>query len=194
MSNPFRHPRIILPASSPAPAPSVVEFLAPVGNRVRFTAISVIAAVALMAAVDLGIVMTRSLPVVPQALLLGTPPLVAGLTWAIARFSAIDGYRLTPSELEIVRRRRTDRFPLAGLTGAEADSQAMAWSVKVLGNDGLGAITGRYRNRRLGSYRAFVTDPARLVVLRWPERCLVVSPDRPEEFVREVRRRAGGPG
>ena len=51
-------------------------------------------------------------------------------------------------------------------------------------------FTGWYYNKRLGSYRAFVTDPRRAVVLRYANRRVVLSPDAPEDFVREL----GAPG
>jgi hypothetical protein len=49
------------------------------------------------------------------------------------------------------------------------------------------SFTGLFRNRTLGMYRAFVTDPRRAVVLRLPRRTVVVSPADPEAFVREVQ-------
>jgi hypothetical protein len=48
------------------------------------------------------------------------------------------------------------------------------------------SFSGLYWNRNLGHYRAFVTDLNHTVVLRFVTRTLVVSPDRPEEFVREL--------
>lgn len=62
----------------------------------------------------------------------------------------------------------------------------MRASLRTFGNGGGFSFTGRYWNKRLGSYRAFVTNPARSVVLRWQDRTVVVSPASPEEFVREV--------
>ena len=42
---------------------------------------------------------------------------------------------------------------------------------------------GAYRS---SSYRAYVTDLSKTVVLRYERRTAVVSPDQPEDFVREV--------
>jgi hypothetical protein len=61
----------------------------------------------------------------------------------------------------------------------------------MVGNDGLGAISGRFRSKRLGWFRAYVTDGERAVVLRWPDRCVVISPDQPSWFIETVRKRAG---
>jgi len=43
-----------------------------------------------------------------------------------------------------------------------------------------------YYNKRLGSYRAYVTDPRRTVVLRYANRRAGLSPASPEGFVRDL--------
>ena len=50
--------------------------------------------------------------------------------------------------------------------------------------NGLFAITGWFRNRKLGLFRAFATAPRHSVVLRFDDRTLVISPEDPERFVR----------
>ena len=64
----------------------------------------------------------------------------------------------------------------------------MRGSLRLFGNGGIFSITGLFRNRALGNYRAFVTDLKRTVVLRFPERIIVVSPECPEKFVAEISR------
>ena len=59
------------------------------------------------------------------------------------------------------------------------------------GNDGLGAIAGRFRSRELGTFTAYVSNKDNAVVLRWPDRVLVVSPERDYEFAKVVRAHAG---
>ena len=107
---------------------------------------------------------------VPLLILLGALPF------------AVTGYRIEGGSLCISRPLWTTRVSLAGIIGAEADSEAMSGSVRTLGNGGLFSFTGRFRNRRLGSYRAWVTDPKRAVVIELPGRTIVVSPDRPLEM------------
>lgn len=195
MSNPFRHPTLIVTSATPATgdgdAPET--FAAPVGSRLRWTNRLMLVLLVVIAIVDVGVAFSRLVPGPARWLLLGAPLLVGGLLFGIAWYSRILGYRLEAGELVAIRANRETRIPLAGLVSAEADPEAMAWSIKVVGNDGIGAITGRFRNRRLGAYEALVTDRERAVVLRWPKRCLVVSPDRPEDFVRVIRARAGLP-
>jgi len=191
MSDLFRSPGGIVITTRSAPTFVDVDFAAPLGRRVRLVTLMIGVIVTGFVFVDLGLAMSRAKPPAPLGILLLAPLVIVGVSLPVAWFSQICGYRLTGSELVVLRRNRQTRFAFAELSGVTADPEAMAWSVKIFGNDGLGAITGRFRNRRLGFYQALVTDRPRAVVLRWPGRCLVVSPDRPEEFVREVRARAG---
>ena len=82
----------------------------------------------------------------------------------------------------------------AGVISVEADPNAMRGSLRTCGNGGLFCFAGAYWNKRLGSYRAFATDPSRSVVLRFSDRVVVMTPERPAEFVAAVEkvRREGG--
>lgn len=95
--------------------------------------------------------------------------------------------------LEVRRSGRVDTLALRGLVSVVARSDAMRGSSTLLGNEGGGAIGGRFRNSTLGLNRAFAANPARAVVLRWPERAVVVTPDRPAAFGAAVRRAARAP-
>ncbi len=89
----------------------------------------------------------------------------------------------------VARRTEFGWAPLGdGLTQAPT---AMAGSLRIAGNGGLFSFTGWFWSRRLGRYRAFVTDPARSVVLKFSDRTVVVSPDVPEEFVAALRAGSG---
>jgi hypothetical protein len=125
---------------------------------------------------------------VALTLLAGVLPLVFA---GIALFSYIAGYELADGSLTIRRLGRRQTLPLEGLTDVRAEPEAARRAWRVVGNDGLGAIIGRFRNRRLGAFEAYLTDKDRTVVLRWPDRTVVVSPDDPAAFAAEVRRRTG---
>lgn len=177
------------PPSRPTRPREPVAFAAPVGRRVRLITRGIFAVFALFVIGNLGLGLWQRLPtkaLVPMAL----APLVGVLIVVpIYYHQRVLGYRLEADELVVRRHGRENRLGLAGLREVTVDREAMAWSLKMLGNDGLGAITGHFRNRRLGRYEAFVTDSDRAVVLRWPDRCVVVSPDRTDEFVAELRQR-----
>lgn len=101
----------------------------------------------------------------------------------------VRGYTVTSRELEIHRLGWTTRIPLAGLRDASARPGVMRGSWRLWGNGGIFAIHGWFSNAALGRYRAFVTDTRRTVVLTWPDRIIVVSPDDPGRFVAAVERR-----
>jgi hypothetical protein len=129
------------------------------------------------------------------ALLLGVaaiPGLEAG--WLLLPLAILAGalpfvvrsYTLRPGTLLVRRLWWDTRIDLAGLRSARFDPAAMRGSIRTCGNGGLFSFTGWYWSRQLRSYRAFVTDPNRAVVLTFDTRRIVVSPDNPEAFVREI--------
>jgi len=98
----------------------------------------------------------------------------------------VRGYAIGPDAIWIERLFWNTRLPLAGLDSAQADPAAMRGSIRVFGNGGFFSFSGWFRNRRLGAYRAWVTDPRHAVVLRYGTRVRVVSPEPPEEFIRSL--------
>ncbi|HXI69662.1 MAG TPA: PH domain-containing protein [Verrucomicrobiae bacterium] len=138
----------------------------------------------LASALLLGVVLTltgrpgpelvRWLAVLPALILPGTALFI------------IRSYAIEPNALAIRRLLWTTRLPLSGLQSATAEPDAMRRSIRLCGNGGLFSITGWYRNRALGNYRAFVTDLTQTVVLRFPKKTIVVSPENPERFVSDI--------
>ena len=111
--------------------------------------------------------------------------LVASILVGAALFT-VRRYTIEPRFLAIQRLLWTTRLPLAGLQSATVMPKAMSRSIRLCGNGGAFSFTGWFRNRDLGVYRAFVTDLNRTVVLKFAKRTVVISPDRPEEFVAEI--------
>ena len=103
----------------------------------------------------------------------------------------VRGYEIAGRTLRIRRLLWSTEVRLEGLRSVRVDPEAMKHSLRLFGNGGLFSFTGLFSNKRLGRYRAFVTAPARAVVLTWTGRTVVVSPDRPEEFARSLRHRWG---
>ena len=83
------------------------------------------------------------------------------------------------------------RFPLEGALEVRRDPDAMRWAVKVFANGGLGSLRGSFRSRRLGKFYAFMTGTENAVVVRWPDRTVVVSPADTEFFMLCARTAAG---
>lgn len=99
----------------------------------------------------------------------------------------VRGYQLAGRELGIQRLLWVTRVSLEGLESVAADPEAMRRSLRTFGNGGCFSISGRFRNKKLGPYRAWVTDHRNAVVLKFGERTLVVSPSDPAAFVEQVK-------
>lgn len=105
----------------------------------------------------------------------------------------IRGYELAGRELRIRRLLWSTVVELGGLESVVADPAATRRSIRTFGNGGLFSFSGWFRNKTLGSYRAWITDHRNAVVLRFPRRTLVVSPSDPAAFVERVKQLAGLP-
>jgi len=171
------------------PAPQ--RFAAPLGLRVRLITLLSLAICPVIAVADGILVRFGALRADPWWIAVVTPLLGLAFTGPIVLVSWIAGYRLEHGSLIIERLGRVVVLPLRDLTSASADPAAFRFALKVFGNDGAGSICGRYYSKRLGRFRAFVTDRANAVVLRWPAGAVVVSPDRPAAFLTAVARHAG---
>lgn len=113
----------------------------------------------------------------------GVPLLIAGGS----SFFMIRGYIVTENALFVQRFLWHTRIDLSELRTFEPDSAAMSESVRTLGNGELFCIAGYFHNEKLGSYRAFATDPKLAVVLRFTDKVIVVTPDNPEQFVAALK-------
>ena len=98
----------------------------------------------------------------------------------------VRGYRLDGANLYVRRLIWETAVDLRELESAQADPGAMTGSIRLFGNGGLFSFTGIFRNKRLGRYRAFVTDHRRAVVLRMAGNTVVVSPADPQGFVEDI--------
>ncbi|HAV61146.1 MAG TPA: hypothetical protein DCY13_02135 [Verrucomicrobiales bacterium] len=103
--------------------------------------------------------------------------------WMIRR------YELDDHELRVHRPFWVNRIPLSDIASAEVDPRACRGAWKTLGNDGLFAMHGRFRSRRLGKFQAYVTNPEQAVILRVTNDTIVISPAEPRKFLNELNRR-----
>jgi hypothetical protein len=112
--------------------------------------------------------------------------LVIGATFAIRGYSIVDG------RLLILRLGWATKLDLADLTGAEASPGATLGSVRTMGIGGLFGFVGYYHNAVLGSYKAYSTNEMNAVVLKFGEETIVVTPERPFEFVDAIKQSMEG--
>ncbi|WKD51196.1 PH domain-containing protein [Microbulbifer spongiae] len=134
---------------------------------------------ALLLAIPL--ILTLKIPESPSTLYSIAIALPLGILLLCALF-AIRGYTIRNNILLILRPGWKTAIPLDGLTEAQANPSAMQGSVRLFGNGGLFGYIGLFQNKALGRYRAFATNHDKAVVLRFPTRTLVVTPDRPEQM------------
>jgi hypothetical protein len=120
-------------------------------------------------------------------LLVATIILPAVLLLASALF-LIRGYELSKDKLFIQRLGWKTEIDLQELQAAEIDPEAMKKSIRIFGNGGLFCFAGKFRNRKLGSFRVFATDPDLAVVLRFAGKIIVITPDEPHKFVAQIKR------
>ena len=98
----------------------------------------------------------------------------------------VRGYGISESEIIIRRLFWDTRYPRDRLKSAVAMPDAMKASFRLLGNGGVFSFTGWYWKKSLGIFHSYVTDGKRTVVLQFPQRTIVVSPEFPEEFVNDL--------
>lgn len=101
----------------------------------------------------------------------------------------IRGYRLTDEELQVRHFGWSQSWRLRDLRDVNVRPGVLANSMRTMGIGGFFGYIGRFRNRILGEYQAYVTDGSRAVVLRFQDSTLVISPDDPAAFVSKVYQR-----
>jgi hypothetical protein len=105
----------------------------------------------------------------------------------IASFFMIRGYTITKNTLLIKRLFWNTKLDLAILLSVETDPQNIRKSIRTCANGGFFCFAGTFWNKEIGSFRAFATDPKLSVILRFANRTIVVTPDRPEEFAAKLK-------
>lgn len=100
---------------------------------------------------------------------------------------SVRGYSLQGNHLIVHRPGWRTRIALEDLQSVTHQPGSTQGSVRIFGNGGLFGFTGLFRNDQLGRYRAFATDISRTVVLRFPVKTIVVTPDNPQQLVDSLR-------
>jgi len=167
-----------------------------VNNETRFaapwsTAVKVITFVTVLVLFGAALVVPTLMPAGTPALArwtiaIGLPLIVLGTLPFLVR-----GYVIERGELRILRLGWHNRIPLAEVVAVTADSDAMRGSLRLCGSGGLFGFFGWFRNRSLGVYRAYATDPRQAVVIKLRQRTVLVTPENPAAFVAELNRQRG---
>ncbi len=104
------------------------------------------------------------------------------------------GYRITDNAVVIRKRVGDEQISFDEIASAEIrDSrEVLAGAMKVMGSGGYYGTYGRFSGGALGSFRASVTNDGPVVVLRMKHgNPLVISPEYPTDFLRELGSRTG---
>jgi len=129
--------------------------------------------------------------ILPRHLLGGWPWLVATalppLIVALSALFIVRSYTIDGSTLRVRRLLWDTAVSLESLQRAWSSPDAMRRSLRLFGNGGLFSITGLFRNRQLGNYRAFAMDPRLAVVLDFADRKVVITPETPERFLEQLK-------
>lgn len=160
---------------------SAVEFKAPWSRSLRVVSIVVCSALLLTSGVAMLAWWQSPRPLTMAGMLL---PLVIVL---IGLLCMVRGYVLTDDEIVVKRLGWANRLPIDGLLAVNGDNEAMSHSLRLFGNGGLLSFSGYFWNRKVGRYRAFATDPSRAVILRYPKKRIIITPDDPQRFIVRLR-------
>lgn len=96
---------------------------------------------------------------------------------------AVKGYGVIDGELQAQRLLWRKRFPLSDLESVQRVPELVRQSRSLLGNSGFFGFMGLFKHPEIGAYRALVTNPSTVVLLRFGKRSLAVSPADPESFI-----------
>ncbi len=105
----------------------------------------------------------------------------------LAAAFAVRGYSVSNGQLRIHHLGWSTRIDLSCLDSAEFRPRAVAGSLRLGAIGGMFASVGFFSSRELGSYRGYITDSARAVVMSFGRDKVVVTSDQPEEFIAAVR-------
>lgn len=160
----------------------LAEFSAPWSRSLRLaTAASVAVLLAVMLA---GLLMGPRQLLVWQVAMVGVP---LGVLLSALPFM-VRGYVLTETHIEVRRLGWSTVLPLAGLIAVTGEPEGLHGSLRLFGNGGLFGFSGWFWNRRIGRFRAYATDPGRVVLLRYRDgKKVVVTPHDVQHFIVRVR-------
>jgi hypothetical protein len=104
--------------------------------------------------------------------------------FVMARF-APTGYRLGPEGIRVERRTGGVTIPYRKIRGVDQVARPVA-GLSMWGSQGVFGRFGLFWNMRLGLYRLYLANREHVVWLATEDGWVGLSPDRPDEFVRQL--------
>lgn len=123
-------------------------------------------------------------------IMFGTGPAGSWAALALVGLCAVftvRGSTIVGRTLHIHRLGWATTYDLARVEKVEYNPGVTMGSIRTWGIGGVMGFVGYFRNSLLGSYKAYLTDDANAVFLDFGDEKIVVSPERPAEFVEAVR-------
>lgn len=108
------------------------------------------------------------------------------LAWGILLASALSvvrSYSLDGQLLRVQRLLWSTTVDLPDITATSDGTELHAGTLRLLGNAGVMSFSGLFYHRRIGTFRAFVTDWEHAVILHRQPRPVVISPADPNAMV-----------
>lgn len=78
-------------------------------------------------------------------------------------------------------------FPLSGLQSASLMKRPFSGARKDMGSAGVWSYYGSFSSANLGAFSAYATTGARGVLLVWPDKKVLVTPDDAERFIQSAK-------
>jgi len=113
--------------------------------------------------------------------------LIPLLTLFISLLFTVRGYSISENTFRVRRLLWYTDVDISMLQSVEYNPKAMTGSLRTFGNGGLFSFSGSYKSGKLGSFKAYVTDFKKCVIIIAAGQTLVVSPENPELFVEVMR-------
>lgn len=119
---------------------------------------------------------------------------VAGLPWMAWRMSGdldLLWLELDGDHLNVQMRRSRESLPVAGARGRLLTEEEVSHLEGLVTQGGIAAGTGGFDSHLLGEFDLYATDLRRAVLVKTPERALIVTPDDPQAFLRSLQASGG---
>jgi hypothetical protein len=163
----------------------LAEFNAPWSRSLRL--VSGASTAMLLSVALLGLFVVPGRPTFARPLMVALPLfiLIASLPFMVR------GYAITGAAIQVRRLMWSSPLPLEGLVAVTGEPEGLRGAVRIFGNGGLFGISGWFWSRRLGRFRAYATDPGRVVLLRYRDgKKVIVTPGDVQHFIVCLRTQA----
>jgi hypothetical protein len=116
--------------------------------------------------------------------------ILLGAILLIALLFFVRGYSVSDDRLIIHHLVWATTFDLSSLSNVRLEPDLLRKSISLWSTRGLFGIVGHLKSKAIGHYRAYATTGRNAVLLDFGDERVVVTPERPQEFMEAVARRS----